>query len=650
MSAAGIGWKFPANNGGSIDGYNHPGIAHFKGAPVSSLAREVIQNSLDARKDKNQPVHVSFEVLNLNADDYGRDELLSAVRSCQKDNSNNENANVADELEVAINALSGNSISCLRVSDRNTTGLLKDNWETLVKKQGDSIKHGEKGAGGSHGLGKYATFAISSVRTVFYWTRYFADGELVERLQGKSVLMSHNNQSTQGIGFYGERNGCQAIEGEYISDSFRLLNNTAPISGTAIYILGQKMQDSEWRKKVVSSVLENYFYAIENNLLTVKIEPEGNEDIVMITRDNLQYWFDKYSPDDNDNEDDTSAKLSNIRKLWEITSEKCNSIIHQFEKQDTDLGHCRLWVAVDEDLPSRVGLVRRTGMLITDQQMGLVRFPGYRDFAALCYFEDPDGNELLRSMENPRHDQFEVDWLPDKTKEKGRRALNRVVKWIREQIKSVAYTSTIGQHTVLSELAGLLPDYYPDEDFEFSSQSDEDKGEPGFAEKISISLKPIRQSSSSIHSNTNEEHEDIDGDGEEFGERGGQGSGKGGGNGNRNRHGNEEGEGSDGKGSRGGGKGKKLIRISRVRILPSPGQDNCRRISFVSEGSGVAQICIDEAGDSAVFPREDIRSVGTNSLKCLQLKAGEKQTIEIEADQPLEGCALRLIAYESDMP
>ncbi len=43
-----IGWRFPPTNGGAGDGFNDSGIAHFKGSPISSLARETIQNSLDA--------------------------------------------------------------------------------------------------------------------------------------------------------------------------------------------------------------------------------------------------------------------------------------------------------------------------------------------------------------------------------------------------------------------------------------------------------------------------------------------------------------------------------------------------------------------------------------------------------------------------
>ena len=31
----GIGWRFPPTNGGRIDGFNDPGIAHFTGGALS---------------------------------------------------------------------------------------------------------------------------------------------------------------------------------------------------------------------------------------------------------------------------------------------------------------------------------------------------------------------------------------------------------------------------------------------------------------------------------------------------------------------------------------------------------------------------------------------------------------------------------------
>ena len=165
-----IGWEFPLTNGGREDGYNDPGIAHFNGAPISSLARETIQNSIDAPRAPSEPVHVSFELIDLPGQELGRDELMASIKACMKEDS--DNIATKNALQTARKTLKQSSITCLRVSDRNTTGLQGHKWRTLVKMQGASHKPDTEGAGGSHGIGKYAPFAVSTLRTVFYWTCY----------------------------------------------------------------------------------------------------------------------------------------------------------------------------------------------------------------------------------------------------------------------------------------------------------------------------------------------------------------------------------------------------------------------------------------------------------------------------------------------
>lgn len=49
-----IDWNFPGNNFGTLSGIGEAGIETFKGSPCRSLAREICQNSLDARLDPGQ--------------------------------------------------------------------------------------------------------------------------------------------------------------------------------------------------------------------------------------------------------------------------------------------------------------------------------------------------------------------------------------------------------------------------------------------------------------------------------------------------------------------------------------------------------------------------------------------------------------------
>ena len=390
------GWRFPPTNGGRVDGFNDPGIAHFSGSPYSSLARETIQNSLDARTDYDKPVHVSFEMIELLPDEVGRAELSAAIDACRREVDSDDPAQ--PELVRAQEVLRRERIPFLRVSDRNTTGLRGKHWRTLVKMQGASFKADLEGAGGSFGIGKYAPFAVSAMRTVFYWTCYEEDGSNFERFQGKCVLMSHQHEGTevQGTGFYGLRDGCVEMTSS-IPDCFRLTTQRAcPILDTSLAIAGF-MEAQDWRRRVASSVIENFFYAIDRGQLEVLIEPGDDDgDLFQIDDTTLGNCFATLlheRPDSEDVQAEGGNALSQARAFWEISDAGVPAI----EKQDQDLGHCRLWIRVEEGLPSRVGFVRRTGMLVTTQQRNLIRFPGFRDFAALCVFEDPAGQRTLTS-------------------------------------------------------------------------------------------------------------------------------------------------------------------------------------------------------------------------------------------------------------
>ena len=139
-----FGWRFPPTNGGRVDGFNDPGIAHFSGSPYSSLARETIQNSLDARDSYDEPVHVSFEMIELSPDELGQAELSAAIEACGNEVDSDDPAQ--SELIRAQEVLALNEVPFLRVSDRNTTGLRGKHWRTLVKMQGASFKADLEGA------------------------------------------------------------------------------------------------------------------------------------------------------------------------------------------------------------------------------------------------------------------------------------------------------------------------------------------------------------------------------------------------------------------------------------------------------------------------------------------------------------------------
>lgn len=630
-----IGWYFPPSNGGLEDGYNDSGIATFKGAPFPSLARETIQNSVDAIQNAAKPVQVIFELVDINREDIGAEELSAVIVQCLEEVEELDDERVQSELEICKNLLANGTISCLRISDRNTTGLTDRLWRSLVKTQGVSVKPGLPGAGGSHGIGKSAPFVVSGIRTVFYWTCYKKATGVAERFQGKSILMSHNSSEgrTQGTGFYGYKNGCQDIKTGDILDGFRELNqNKEPIEGTSLLIAGFRSTKG-WRHQIAVGVVENFFYAIGNDKLTVMIEPEESDTLdfkLEITKDTLSQWLDHL---DGELQEENDLHNRVLKTMAFMKLENDNDVI-TVERQDPTFGHCKLLIKITPELPrgvaNRVGFIRRSGMLITTEQNKLKRFPGYDTFVALCVFEDPKGNELLRRMENPQHDQFEPDRLPVAEQENGRRGLASLTTWIRNQIKKHAGPPQGGNTTVLRELATVLPDIYPDEDFDHSEYGDGSR-EPGFGEKVVVTLRPIRRLvPPSIIGN---EEEDVDGGGEDACETSG-GEGQGGGQGGVGGNGDQEGR-----------RGKRIVPISGVRILPVRDTLN-RLLIFTAEDNGPVQLQMEEAGDSSRIPRDDIRILDGPLLGeyTIDLVKGKPYHIKITSNKSMEGRAWRLLA------
>lgn len=201
-------WYFPLNDGGMLNGISDSGIETFKGNPAGSLAREICQNSLDARISADKPVIVQFEQFVIQKDKIpGFRTLKRALADAYKFwKDENPNKKAEEFLLKAKNVLNEKEILCLRISDFNTTGLtgsdieLNSAWNNLVKSQGTSDKSGSNG--GAFGIGKYASFALSNLRTVFYVTR---DENELSASEGVVRLPSFkfNGKMVQGYGFYG---------------------------------------------------------------------------------------------------------------------------------------------------------------------------------------------------------------------------------------------------------------------------------------------------------------------------------------------------------------------------------------------------------------------------------------------------------------
>ena len=120
MSAT-VGWEFPIDGGDQWQGFNDPGIEHFRGNPFGSLARELIQNSLDAAS--GSPVIVSFELKEIaSADIPNISQLRNAVQRCATAEGN-EGKKAKDFFTTAQKLLAAKKLPVLTITETNTTGI-----------------------------------------------------------------------------------------------------------------------------------------------------------------------------------------------------------------------------------------------------------------------------------------------------------------------------------------------------------------------------------------------------------------------------------------------------------------------------------------------------------------------------------------------
>ena len=117
-----IDWNFPESNYAQRFGISEAGIETFRGSLFGSLAKEICQNSLDARTNHNEPVTVEFSKFEIDTHKIpGFDSLNIALNKCLNTDSDKK---ARTFFENACSRMAHQTTTILRVSDFNTTGLI----------------------------------------------------------------------------------------------------------------------------------------------------------------------------------------------------------------------------------------------------------------------------------------------------------------------------------------------------------------------------------------------------------------------------------------------------------------------------------------------------------------------------------------------
>lgn len=600
--------KFPSTGGGEEHGLNDPGIETFEGNFGGHLARECSQNVGDAAANDGSPVRIAFTVLDLPIDQLPcADQLNVVFKSCARFWA--ENPKTVEFFKSAQRQFQGRTIRVMKISDYGTTGLTGGDaerdgkWYCLVRSGGVSNK--TEGTGGSFGIGKFAPFAASAIRTVLYSTRTI-DGKVA--FQGVSRLVSHQDdkgETTQGTGYIGDwiensRQFAAIRKAEAIPEPFRRKE-----PGTDIFVLGYRDGDG-WEKHLTRAVLQHFWPAIARSKI------EFNVGGLIINQSTLAERMNDFSM-----EPDFDAHLY----LRAFTSPERR----EFSEEIPGLGRVELYLVIGtEEFPKRVALTRRSGMVVTAK-----RFNSRKPYTGYFVCENTEGNEQLRSLEPPRHDTWED---PDRGTPEARRCVREAFAWIRQCIRELNPALTATSLDV-PDLARYLPDDSPDGEEEVFDKTLENGTERSFNQSPPQRPIPVQTD----HSVPPQSQEWTEASGEKPG--GGMGGGKneGGGGGGSRGGGDSTGLGGSGRRrSRGQEAGPSLSLRSivttdgyRLIVRSNSAYDGGLRLCAVGDDGGEDPVEIEKAisvsdganlSTSGAVIRRVILSAGTPMLIDLRLR------------------------------
>ncbi len=609
--------KFLANEAGEKEGLGDAGIETFRDAPYASCAREAGQNSRDAARE--YPVKMTFNVLHIDQGSFpSHDRLRDAIFAC------NAEAGQERDKEFFGNAsevIGKGSISVLEIADRNTKGLSGPPDEegtpfhSLVKASGVTAKD-TVDAGGSFGIGKNASFAVSDLQTVFYATTWRDPATHSEAFaaQGKVKLVSHtgsDGRKWRATGYWGDPDGFRAVTNRALVPAWM---NRSEI-GTSIFCIGFR-EVEDWAERMTYALVSNFFCAVHREQMVFEVDG-GRINVNRNTLENLLTREDIIN----------AAERMGLQADMKFAEQLYRCLVSENAEEQiltiAGLGKMRVRVLIEEGMPRRVGFIRN-GMLITDnlRYFGhpLARFPGSRDFVVLVEPAETSSGVLLKKLENPAHDGFSAERIADPSKRAAATiAIRQLGKELREIIKSTTGVKHEGA-VVLDELGRFFAETGK---AETPSESDSERDPERYTYESQRRRPSRRRAPAPI-------------EGQQGGSTG-AGTGSGGTGGGT---GTGTGKGAGGRGSR-GDRDSLILRDVRNRIRrDDSGTAVSRELHFSPEGAGVIELEVQATGVNApenlYVSRADAGEAVSGKLT-LEVQQGERCSVTVSFDEPYDG-------------
>lgn len=501
-----IGWKWDELGGGVIEGADNAAMDNFASKATYSMAKEVVQNSIDAaltdKNNKKMKVKVQFAIFSRPKTEleakFDLSTLEAAIKSAYKSNINIKKGNTGKLAfyENAFSTLAQKDIRFIRASDFHTTGLTgsdcdinddeektqNSKWLQLVRGAGCSSKGDSDG--GSHGQGKNAGNICSTLHSVFYTTIAVNEnnGSLNEAFQGVSVIGTHKNENnvrTMGTGFFCNRKDFSPIRHCYSLDpNFKRQSNE---TGTDVYIIGFN-ETPTTLETILVSVLNEYLMAIWNDKLEVEIIDETGKIKYKVNKSLLNEIFvvseahpvsvyrsavnaiiaeHNYGSNGKNNSEDDDYREEND---WYADKYYMALIKNQPLKQDIvwnkkTIGTVSLYLESGLEFTNRrIAMSRQIGMHVMDFQV-----KSSINYSGLLFIKGDEINKNLASIEDITHSMWQLERIPLAQRAEPQSIISQMRHFCRISVRHLCDESACGLQT-LDGLADILP-----------SESDEDE-------------------------------------------------------------------------------------------------------------------------------------------------------------------------------
>ena len=390
-------WFFPSRGYGEIEGFSNPGLEMFKGAPLRAMAREICQNSLDAKRKDKSKVRIEFQREFIDINQFpGMTDLKNVLEKCKSFWIAQGDKKTIDFVNSGLKLLSQNKMFILRISDYNTTGLLGafddtnlTPWKSLVQGNAFSLKSSDSAAG-SYGIGKAAPFVVSQLQTVFYRT---LDEQGTIAAQGVTHLVSFQDEERtagnedpirRSTGYYGGDERNKPLRKIELLDQLNKRGET----GTDLFVPGfdtsaHKLDD--WKDDIIIELLENFLYAIYSGKLEVTI------DDISLNKSTLNGNINKLLP-----------KTKNVKAFYQVIDEDKEDVIEE-TKKFYEMGTLKLRLLYGQEMNKKVLVVRNSGMKIAT----IPKLPRGISYTGFLELQGEKLNSFFRGMEDPKHSSWE---------------------------------------------------------------------------------------------------------------------------------------------------------------------------------------------------------------------------------------------------